>query len=287
MEILQWNQIWNWDHVYEIGTTNAPWCRVPDARDHTIGPRPLKMVTIIPRRRRGTCKGVPVATWCSEWIFRMRGGLVHHKIKIAAALSLPLLPSAAVGHAPTIFQNGWFCTRISNFFQTPIFLIASSRPRMEKLHSCWPRTAWCVLNMFHKNGMRPLIIPYGTICYIILYGNSPILYIKLKYMYSVISAKLHWLPGSSKKWTIDQFVAFGVRFFYPWAGSHRTVDFWNSIPLTPGLAPGCQRHQLLGPFEEGEEGIGIASDVVEAKSEDPATARLWSEVCWHEETTGP
>jgi len=30
----------------------------------------------------------------------------------------------------------------------------------------------------------------------------------------------------------------------------------------------------MGPFEEEEEGIGIASDVVEAKSEDPATARL-------------
>jgi len=29
----------------------------------------------------------------------------------------------AVGRAKTIFQNDWFCTRISNFFQSPIFSI--------------------------------------------------------------------------------------------------------------------------------------------------------------------
>jgi len=64
-----------------------------------------------------------VATWCSEWICRMRGGLVHHTIMIPAALSLPgrCCEVLAVGRAPTIFQNDWFCTRISNFFQSPIF----------------------------------------------------------------------------------------------------------------------------------------------------------------------
>jgi len=91
------------------------------------------------------------------------------------------------------------------------------RPRMEKSHCCWPRTAWCVVNMFHKNGMRPLIITNGTVCYSTLYCNSPTLYNRLKYVYSVISVKLDWLPGSSKKWTIDLFVAFGVRFFHFWA----------------------------------------------------------------------
>jgi len=39
----------------------------------------------------------------------------------------------------------------------------------------------------------------------------------------------------------------------------------------PGLAPGCQRRKLLGPFEEEEEGIGIASDVIQVQGEDPAT----------------
>jgi len=43
---------------------------------------------------------------------------------IPAALSLPLLLVLTVGRAPTIFQNDWFCTRISNFFQSPIFWIA-------------------------------------------------------------------------------------------------------------------------------------------------------------------
>ena len=78
-----------------------------------------------------------------------------------------------------------------------------SRPRMKKSHSCWPRTAWCVVNVFHKNGMRPLIIANRTKCYSISYCNSPRLYMRLKYMYSVISVKLDWLPGNSKKWTID------------------------------------------------------------------------------------
>jgi len=44
---------------------------------------------------------------------------------------------------------------------------------------------------------------------------------------------------------------------------------------------------LLGPFEEEEEGIGIASDVVKVEGEDPATPRLGSEVFSHEETPGP
>jgi len=39
----------------------------------------------------------------------------------------------------------------------------------------------------------------------------------------------------------------------------------------PGLAPGCQRRQLLGLFEEEEKGIGIASDVVKVEGKDPAT----------------
>ena len=82
------------------------------------------MAIIITRRRGGTCEGVPVAIWCSECIYRMRGGLVHHTIMIPTAITLPLLRGAVVGRAQTIFQNDWFSTRISNFFQSPIFSIA-------------------------------------------------------------------------------------------------------------------------------------------------------------------
>jgi len=35
---------------------------------------------------------------------------------------------------------------------------------------------------------------------------------------------------------------------------------------------------LLGPFEEEEEGIGIASDVVKVEGEDPATQGCLREV---------
>jgi len=56
----------------------------------------------------------------------MRGGLVlqTHTIIIPAALFLPLLRGTEVGRAPTTFQNDCFCTRISNFFLSPILSIA-------------------------------------------------------------------------------------------------------------------------------------------------------------------
>jgi len=43
---------------------------------------------IIARRQRGTWEGVTVATWCSEWICRIGGGLVHHVVIVPATLSL-------------------------------------------------------------------------------------------------------------------------------------------------------------------------------------------------------
>ena len=81
--------------------------------------------------------------------------------------------------------------------QSHVYMV---RPRMGKSHSCWPRTVWCVVNMFYKNGMRPLMIANGTKCYSIQYWNSPWPYIRLKYKCSVISVKLHSLPGNSEKW---------------------------------------------------------------------------------------
>jgi len=59
----------------------------------------------------------------------------------------------------------------------------------------------------------------GTTCYSILYCNSPRLYIRLKNMYSVISVKLDWLPGNSKKWTINYF------------GFHWHLSAWLSLSL--------------------------------------------------------
>ena len=44
--------------------------------------------------------------------------------------------------------------------------------------------------MFHKNGMRPLIITNCRICYSIVYCNSKKLNIGTKYVYKVISVKL-------------------------------------------------------------------------------------------------
>ena len=60
----------------------------------------------------------------------MRGGLFHHLIIIHTALFLPLLRGPVIGRAPTILQNDWVYTRISSFFQSPIF----SEAKMEKSH---------------------------------------------------------------------------------------------------------------------------------------------------------
>jgi len=84
-------------------------------------PKPQKMVMIIIlRRRRETWEGVPVATWCSEWICNMWGEPSPHVLIISASLFLPRMRGAAKGRAPTILQNDSFYTRISNFVQSPI-----------------------------------------------------------------------------------------------------------------------------------------------------------------------
>jgi len=72
-----------------------------------------------------------------------------------------------------------------------------------RVHSWWKRT-WV--------GRKSISRMY--IYYSILYCISTALYIRLKCLYSVISAIVDWLPGNTKKWTIDKFMAFGVRFFH-------------------------------------------------------------------------
>ena len=92
---------------------------------------------------------------------------------------------------------------------------------MEKSHSGCPRTDGCVVDMSHKNGMSPLIRTDCTIFYSFLYCNLG--HLRRKYdvrrifVYSIISVKLDCLFGDTKKWTIDKFVAVGVRFFHSWA----------------------------------------------------------------------
>ena len=59
----------------------------------------------------------------------------------------------------------WYTRKLKRKGDFPFQSLFNNRPRMEKSHSCWPRTVWCVVNMFHKNGMRPWLISNGTICY--------------------------------------------------------------------------------------------------------------------------
>jgi len=85
-------------------------------------PKSWKMAIIVPRRREGTWEGVSMATWCSGWICRMRGGLVHHTIMIPAALSFLLLWGACsrlctnnISKWLVLYQNLQFFP-VSNFF---------------------------------------------------------------------------------------------------------------------------------------------------------------------------
>ena len=81
-------------------------------------------------------------------------------------------------------------------------------------------------------------------------------------------------------------------------GGARLLKLWDSVPEGPfsslgtltneaertldlprrrsrhGSSPWLSTEQLLGPFEEEEEGTGIGSDVVKVKGEDPATPDL-------------
>jgi hypothetical protein len=85
-------------------------------------PKSWKMAKINPRRRGGTWQGVPVAIWCSEWICKKRGWLVHHTIMIPAVLSLQLLRGACsrsctdkISKWMFLYQNLLFFP-VSNFF---------------------------------------------------------------------------------------------------------------------------------------------------------------------------
>ena len=79
--------------------------RHPDAESLSEGTiqlfsKPWKMMIIIPRCRRGTWKGVTVATWCSEWICRMQAGPVQH---FSCCVISPDVVMCWKGRAPTIF----------------------------------------------------------------------------------------------------------------------------------------------------------------------------------------
>jgi len=80
-------------------------------------------------------------------------------------------------------------------------------------------------------------------------------------------------------------VVWGGRFRRPWDPSTQEIyhhsghspirpnELWTGPDTEPpGLAPGCQRRKLLGPFEELEEGISTTSrDVIKVQGEDPAS----------------
>jgi len=59
-------------------------------------------------------------------------------------------------------------------------------------------------------------------------------------------------------------------YHYSGPSPMRPNELWT---WPPGLAPGCQRRELLGSFEKEEEGIGIASDVFKMGGKNLITPR--------------
>jgi len=102
-KILQLNR-------FEIRTTNALSAKSQSEGTIQLVPEARKMAIIIARRWRGTWEGVPMATWCSEWICRVRGGLVHHIVIILLLAklhraSLPQINARSCSYALPSLEN--------------------------------------------------------------------------------------------------------------------------------------------------------------------------------------
>jgi len=79
--------------------------------------------------------------------------------------------------------------------------------------------------VFHKNEMKPIIRPSGTICYSLLYFNSLRSHNRLKYLSPVIWEKMERLPGNTKNRLFTRSWTARVQFPHPWADNRR-VSFW-------------------------------------------------------------
>jgi len=87
-------------------------------------------------------------------------------------------------------------------------------PRMEISHFNHPRTAWCVVNMFHKNGMSQLIRTNGTILSPIIDICLPLLIFVSHYWYlsPIIDICLPLLIFISHYWYLSPIIDICLPF---------------------------------------------------------------------------
>ena len=120
-------------HDLRLGPQTHFVAKSQSERTIQLVPKPRKMAIIIPQRQRETWEGVPVATWCIEWMCRMRGGLGPHILNIPISLSLPPMWSAAIDWfwlRGWLINKGAICTRTAPLFWIFISLFQNPRTRL-------------------------------------------------------------------------------------------------------------------------------------------------------------
>ena len=101
-------------------------------------------------------------------------------------------------------------------------------------------------DVFHKNYIGPIIWTDGTIFLLLLYSKSSRAYLRLKYMYSVMSVKMKRLQDNTKNRLFLRSWLIMVRFVHP--DSLKSLTHRCAPGGTPGCAPGCEKETkfLLG-----------------------------------------
>jgi len=94
---------------------------------------------------------------------------------------------------------------------------------MAKLHSCWPRTADCVIYCISHKRDESNVRSNGTILYSLSQLNLRRDSSRLIYVYSVISVSVVLLPTNTKIITID----------LAWPTRVRLLHFLGGTELTP------------------------------------------------------
>jgi len=143
------------------------------------------------------------------------------------------------GNSPTCHKLNFFSkknwvrdiwVRVRNIHVRQLAMCAAWGPPKNGLIAVWSATnRWYVVEYVSQKQNRSNNSTNGTIFESVLYLNSAKVYIRLNYVYSVISVKDKRLPGNTKKWTLVRSWLIRVRLVHSWAvvegGRKKKIDF--------------------------------------------------------------